>query len=162
MSRMSDFEIRANNIHIAIETAGHRVDDFGYSDDSTHESVSRVIGMFITWLTACEEARLQGSFFSKVINQLPANDDPSWDTYIMPQPSTSLKQRVEALWGIRIAFTHGDGDINLITNQNNKNFALNAPNILDGVSIENNVMILNENIYPVAIKTMVQIRDVLA
>ena len=82
MSEMSEFEIRANNVRTAIETASHRVDDFGCSDDPILESVSRVVGMFITWLTACEEARLHGSFYSKVINQLPINDVPNWATVL--------------------------------------------------------------------------------
>jgi len=56
---MSDFEIRANNIETAIQCAGDRVEGFGYSDDAPEETVSRVVGMFITWLTACEEARQQ-------------------------------------------------------------------------------------------------------
>lgn len=57
MSNMSDFEIRANNMVTAIETAQQRVEDFGYSNDSPAETVSRIVGMFVTWLTACCQAR---------------------------------------------------------------------------------------------------------
>jgi len=166
MAAMSSFEIRANNIETAIQSARGRVKDFGYSDDSPEETVSRVVGMFITWLTACEEARQQeangsASFTRNVIQALPAEDDPNWDTYIMPQPNSTLRQRAESLWGIRIAYTHGDGDTELITNQNNKKYATNAPNILGGVAIQNGKLILNECVYHEAIRTMVQIRDVL-
>jgi len=166
MAAMSKFEIRANNIKTAIELARNRVVDFGYSDDSSQETVSRVVGMFITWLTACEEARQQeatsgASFTKNVIQVLPIEDDSSWVSYIMPPPNSTLRQRAESLWGIRITYTHGDGDIDLITNPNNKNYAINAPNILRGVSIENNKLVLNENVYHEAIRTMVQIRDLL-
>ena len=166
MTAMSDFEIRANNIETAIQSARERVVDFGYSDDSPEEAVSRVVGMFITWLTACEEARQQesngsASFTRNVIQALPVEDDPNWDTYLQPPPSSTLRQRAEALWGIRVAYTHGDGDIELITNLNNKEYAKNAPNILRGVSIQDGKLILNEGVYHEAIRTMVQIRDVL-
>ncbi len=166
MPGMSNFEIRANNIQTAINTTRNRIEDFGYEDDSAEESVSRVIGMYITWLTSSEEARQQSinsnaTFRKNVIDVLPTNDDPSWDHYIEPAPTSTLKQRAEALWGIRIAFTHGDGDIDLITNTTNKNFALNAPSVFNSVSINSNKMMLNESIYHTAIKTMVQIRDVL-
>jgi hypothetical protein len=112
---MTDFEVRANNIEVAISGARHRVDDFGYDDDPPEEAVSRVIGMFICWLTACEEARLQGSvpgasFRRDIIDALPLADNPAWDSYIQPPPASSLRKRTESLWGIRIAFTHGDGD----------------------------------------------------
>ena len=78
MGVMSDFEIRANNI----ETAEQRVTDFGYSYDSPKETVSRVVGMFVIWLTSCEEARHQStsanaSFIRNVINQLPVQDYPN-------------------------------------------------------------------------------------
>ncbi|MBM0744314.1 hypothetical protein JOY44_22320 [Phormidium sp. CLA17] len=163
---MSDFEIRANNIMTAIEIAEHRVSNYGYSDDPPEETVSRVIGMFITWLTACEEARQQvvngnASFTRNVIEALPVDDDPNWDTCIMPPSNSTLKERAQALWGIRVAFTHGDGDITLIKNTQNRQFAINSQSQLMGVSIQNNKIYLRETVCHIAIRTMVQIRDVL-
>lgn len=166
MSAMSDFEIRANNIVTAIQVADHRVKDFGYAEDSPEEASSRIVGMFVTWLTACEEARHQAtnssaSYTRNVINALPVQDDPNWDDYIMPPPTSTLRERAEALWGVRIAFTHGDGDLNLISNQQNKSYAQNAAKILEGVSINGTKLILNGGLFHSAIRTMVQIRDVI-
>ncbi len=163
---MSDFEIRANNIATAISNTRQMVEDFGYDDDTPEEAESRVIGMYITWLTATEEARHQqangnASFKRDVIDQLPITDDSSWSSYISPQPTSTLRERVEALWGIRIAFSHGDGDIDLITSPTNKAYAENVPNIFPNIKIENNQMILNSAIINKAIRTMVQVRDVL-
>lgn len=162
---MLSFEMRANNIQIAIEAAGQRIEDFGYTGDSKEEAVSRVVGMFITWLTSSEEARHQiissnASYRKNVINILPNIDDPTWDDYIKPRPNSTLKERAEALWGIRVAFTHGDGDINLITNSINKQYAINAANIFNGVSIIGSQMTLSEGLYHEAIRTMVQIQDI--
>lgn len=161
MSKMCPFEIRANNIVIALETAGQRVDDFGYQDDPTIETVSRTVGMFLTWLTACEEARLGGPFSEKVIKRLPEVDDQSWGTYILPKPESSLKNRIKSIWGARIAFTHADGEIDLITNFTNKGYALEAEEYLPGVKIENGKMYLNENVFHTAIRSIVHVRDIL-
>jgi len=163
---MSDFETRANNIATAISITRQRIEDFGYADDSPEEADSRVIGMYITWLTATEEARHQqasgnASFKRDVIDQLPITDDSSWGSYILPEPTSTLRERVEALWGIRIAFSHGDGDINLIASPINKAYAENVPNIFSSIRIKSNKMILNSSIIHQAIKTMVQVRDVL-
>lgn len=161
---MSDFEIRANNISTAISVARQRVKDFGYDDDSSEASESRVVGMFITWLTASEEARQQAvnsnaSFKKSVIDVLPLQDDINWDSYL--SANTTLRQRAEALWGIRVAFTHGDGNIDLITNTTNRAYVLNAPNVFSNIKIENNTLVLTNSIFHQAIRTMVQIRDVI-
>lgn len=163
---MTDFEMRANNIEVAISTVRQRVEDFGYPHESPDETVSRVVGMFICWLTACEEARFQdigagATFRTAVIDALPTVDDPNWDTYIMPKPSSSLKQRAEALWGIRIAFTHADGDTNLISNSTNRAFAQNAPLHIPGVALENGKLNLSGCNTHTPIRTIVQLRAVL-
>ena len=166
MSVMSDFEIRANNITTGISGVRSRIEDFGYSEDDAAESVSRVVAMFITYLTTCEEARhignnINATFSSDVLARLPEQDNPTWGTYIVPAPTSTLKERVESLWGVRVAFTHGDGDLSLIKNQRNKLFAEDAPSHLRGVTVTNGVMSINEGVFHVAIRTMVQVRDVL-
>ena len=158
---MSPFEIRANNIVTAIQAAGQRVDDFGYQDDPTIETVSRTVGMFLTWLTACEEARLGSPFHEKVIDRLPEVDHPSWEIYILPKPQSSLKNRIKSIWGARIAFTHADGEIDLIMNSRNKGYALEAEKYLPGVKIENRKMYLNNSVFHTAIRSMVHVRDIL-
>ena len=105
MGNMTDFEIRANNIATAISASHQRVEHFGYSDDPAKESVSRIYGMFITWLTACEEARHQNSYSKSVISALPNIDDPNWKTYISPAPTSTLKQRIESLW-VYVLYSH--------------------------------------------------------
>ena len=159
--RMTDFELRANNIITAIEAANSRIENFGYSDDPPAESVSRIYGMFVTWLTACEESRLGGSYSQSVIAALPSNDDPLWPTFIQPQPTSTLQQRASALWGIRIAFTHGDGDVSLITNAANKAYATNAPSHFPGVTIAGSRLSLTPAIAHSAIRTIVQVRSIL-
>ncbi len=166
MKPMTDFEIRANNIEVAIAGARHRVADFGYRDDPTEEAVSRVIGMFICWLTACEEARLQGSvsgasFRHNIIDALPICDDPAWDAYIQPPPTSSLRKRAESLWGIRIAFTHGDGDTRLIQDQINRRYAQDAHQHIPGVVLVNGKLNLAGCNCHTPIRTIVQIQDVL-
>ena len=166
MKPMTDFEVRANNIEVAISGARHRVDEFGYEDDPSEEAVSRVIGMFICWLTACEEARLQGSvpgasFRRDIIDALPLADDPEWDSYIQPPAASSLRKRTESLWGIRIAFTHGDGDTRLIRDDTNRNYALDAPQHIPGVVLVNGKLNLAGCNCYTPIRTIVQIQDVL-
>jgi len=161
MSRMSDFEARANNIATAICASRDRIEDFGYGDDPVDEAVSRIYGMFITWLTSCEEARHEKGYSESVIAALPDQDDPNWRVYMKPLPKGTLKQRAQCLWGIRVAFTHGDGEIASIQNIKNRTYAENAATILPGVSLENNRLLLNRAIEHTAIRTMVQIRDIL-
>ncbi len=163
---MNEFETRANNIRTAIGAARYRVDNFGYKQDNTEETVSRIIGMFITWLTSTEEARhqddeLNGSFKKDVIDKLPEIDDPTWDSYIKPAPTSTLKSRVESLWGIRIAYTHGDGDISLIRNRTNKNYAIQAVTTFASVELKDDRLHINEGILHEAIRTFVQLRDIL-
>lgn len=122
---MTDFEIRANNIFTGIQNIKTRIVDFGYADDDAVNGVSRIMGMFIVYLTACEETRQNslgkiGGFTSTDIANLPDIDDASWPTYIEPVPTYTLKDRAKALWGIRIAFTHGDGYVTQITNVTNR------------------------------------------
>ncbi len=161
MRIMSAFETRAHNIVTALQATRHRVEAFGYSEDPVNESVSRVFRMFLTWLTACEEARLGGSFHSKVIDLLPDVDDSGWETYIMPKPESTLKQRVQAIWGVRITFTHGDGDIDLITNLRNRDYALNSIKHLPGTKIDNGKLYLSSSVSYTAIRTIVQVRDII-
>lgn len=166
MSLMSDFETRANNIETGIRGVRSRVEQFGYSDDEAAESVSRVVAMFVTYLTACEEARhiqndINASFSREVLDKLPDIDEPSWGSNIRPVPTSSLKKRLESLWGIRVAFTHGDGDLSLIRSLRNKQFAINAPLHLEGVAVHQNIMTLNEGIFHVAIRSVVQLREIL-
>jgi hypothetical protein len=165
MAEMSDFEVRANDIWTGISTVKNRVEDFGYASGG-NETMSNVIGMFITWLTASEEVRQNslgkiGSFTSTVIKELPEDDDPSWKKYI-GKPLGTLKQRTKSLWGIRIAFTHGNGDIDNITNPVNKEYARLAVKFLPGVKLDGTILELNSSISNHAIRTIIQIQELLS
>ena len=162
MKPMSPFEVRANNIEVAISAARERVKDFGYEDDPPEETVSRIIGMFVTWLTACEEARLNKPFTEGVIKALPQTDDPNWQPYIQPPPSSTLRQRAEALWGIRIAFTHADGDTGMIENLRNRTYAEDAAKHIPGVVLgPDKKLRLGMNVCHTAARTIVQVQDVI-
>ena len=165
---MSTFEIRANNYLTAIQTSSQRINDFGYADEEPEEVVSRIYSSFVVWLTACEEARAQqrlgtnnASFGRDVVEALPLADDPSWGTYIQPLPNTTLRARAEGLWGIRVAATHGDGDLLKIRSARNRGYASNAPNVLPGLTIRNDNLYVSSGVTHYAVRTIVQIQDVL-
>jgi hypothetical protein len=167
MNPMTPFEVRANNMMTAIQGVHGRVEEYGYTGDSAEECQSRVIGMFVTWLTACEEVRQPSnngspSFLRDVITKLPITDDPTWPAYIEPAPHSTLRQRAESLWGIRIAFTHADGDTNKISNPTNKQYAQSSPVFLPGVGLDSfGRLHLEPGLCHVAVRTVVQLRDVI-
>ena len=169
---MTPFEIRANNYATAIAGASQRIDDFGYKDESPQEVLSRIYASFVIWLTASEEARAQtelglqsASFRKHIIGAIPKSDDPDWDVYIgrskNDPPVSSLYDRACSLWGIRIAFAHGDGDTSLILDKTNKGYAEAAPNHLPGVTIKGDRLYVG-GITHVAIRTIVQIQKEIA
>ena len=167
-SMMSAFEIRANNILTVIQGARLRIENFGYKHDHAHEAVSAINGAFITWLVACEEARAQvrtsnpeATFLRDVIKCVPDNDDPSWPVFIEPKPTSSLRRRLEALWGIRVAYTHSDGSVGGITNSNSRSFAEHAPNHIEGVSLVADRLDISNCSLHVAIRSIVQVRSLL-
>jgi len=157
---MSEFEQIANDVVTAIETAESRISDFGYGP-ATDEAVSAVNAGLVTWLISSEERRLNGSFRTKVLDQLPNNDDPSWQTYISPAPAHSLKRRLEALWGIRIAYTHTAADVTMISNARNRQYAIDAPRYINGCELRNNILMINKLDFHTTIRSIVQVRDVL-
>lgn len=165
MSEMSEFEIRANNIWTGIQNSENRIKDFGYESEDPYDLMSQIIGMFITWLNATEEVRQNskgnsGSFRTTIIDKLDEDDDPNWNSYLAESKGT-LKNRVKSLWGIRIAFTHGNGDISLIKNDINREYAKNSKKYLPGIELKNNKLKLRGFIIHHAIRTIVQVRDII-
>jgi len=160
---MSTFELIANDIVTGIATSADRIRDFGYEED-IEKSLSGIYSMFVSWLIGYEEERQtdlgRGTSFTKtLIQNLPDHDDPSWESYIMPAPSTTLKKRCMDLWGVRIAFTHGNGNIDRILDQKVKRWAENID--IRGVRLEDRRLIVNGGISHYAIRTIVQVQDVL-
>lgn len=166
---MGPFETRATNIMVGIGAADHRIRDFGYDDDPVEHAVSAIRASYITWLVACVEAMAQdlsgspsASFRSHVIDKLPDLDDPNWEDYILPKPKSSLRRRLEALWGIRVAFTHSDGRTDMISNVTNRGFAEAAPKHINGVELTNNRLCLQRADLRTPTRSIVQVRDLLA
>ncbi|WP_171134948.1 hypothetical protein [Ruegeria sp. HKCCD7221] len=157
---MSEFEQIANDVVTAMETAEYRISEFGYGA-ATDEAVSAVNAGLVTWLISSEERRLNGSFRKKVLDQLPNNDDPNWQSYISPQPTHSLKRRLEALWDIRIAYTHTAADVTMISNAQNQQYAIDAPRYINGCELRNNILMVNKLDFHTAVRSIVQVRDIL-
>jgi hypothetical protein len=166
MSAMSAFEVRATDMALVVQRARQVVEDWGHEPSEARAVASNAIAMFVCWLTAVEEARHRTrakvpSFSKHVIERLPAVDDPAWSTCVMPKPSASLRQRAEALWGIRIAFTHANGDTDGIESAVNKRFALSAPARIPGVQLDGTRLDLSSCGLHLPIRTVVQIQEVL-
>ena len=130
------------NLGLVIGHADHRTETCGFPDNGKTASVLRAA--FVTWLVACEEARAQirtenptADFVNQVINVLPDLDDPSWQQTNADGFTAPLKDRMRSLWGVRIAFTHSDGDISKISSARNRAWAENARFYLNGVSLDN-------------------------
>jgi hypothetical protein len=143
---MSDYDYKLMfNLSSAIGHADHRTASYGYPDDGRTSSVLRAA--FVTWLVACEEARAQvrtndpkASFVKYVVEALPNSDDLNWEQTNSEGFPSSLKNRMQGLWGIRIAFTHSDGDVSKIVNLKNKAWAQSAHLHVKGVSMSGNVI----------------------
>ena len=165
---MTPFEVRANNIVTAIEASRSRIEDFGYRDDSASEAVSAVFASYVTWLVACEEARAierlkkeRVSFRRDIVEVLPKSDPNTWKSYIQPAPKSSLRKRMEAIWGLRVAFTHSDGTLSKIADQKNRDFAAEAPRHLDGLIENDGKLDASHLSLHLVTRSFVHLRDIL-
>jgi hypothetical protein len=129
------------NLGLVIGHAEHRTKTCGFLDNGKTASVLRAA--FVTWIVACEEARAQlrtgnpsADFLNQVINALPDLDDPTWEQTNSDGFHSSLKYRMKSLWGIRIAFTHSDGDTAKICNTRNRTWAESAHLHINGVTMK--------------------------
>jgi hypothetical protein len=164
----SDFELRADNICIALSAARHRIENYGYDHKPADIAISALRATFITWLVACEEARAQdrlgnskANFVDSVLELLPIADDPSWPNFIEPPPLSSLRHRLEALWGIRIAYTHSDGNVMKIASEKNRKFAIQAPLHLPGTSLIGNWLDVSKCDLHTVKRSIIQVRSIL-
>ena len=133
------------NLSLVIGHAEHRTDTCGFPDGGKTSTILRA--SFVTWLVACEESRAQNrtndqnaSFVKHVIEALPVCDDPNWEQTNSEGFHASLKNRMQGLWGIRIAFTHSDGDVSNILNLNSKTWAQSAHLHVKGVTMRGSVI----------------------
>ncbi len=143
-----DYELMFN-LSLVIGHADHRTETSGFPDSGKTSTVLRAA--FVTWLVACEEARAQirtndpkASFVRHVIEFLPDDDDPAWEQTNSVGFHASLKNRMRALWGIRIAFTHSDGDILKIGSSNNREWAGFAHLYVKGVTMNEDIIDMSQ------------------
>lgn len=160
MCPMSEFELIANDIKTGIEMADLRIADFGYDHDRRYAK-SCIQASVVSWMTAYEEHRLGGSFPSVVIDKLPDTDDPNWGSYIMPPPNVTLKNRMEAMWAIRIAYTHSAGYISGISNNTNQTRATQVPHHMQGCRIDGDLLDCSGLSLHTCIRSIVHVQDLL-
>lgn len=160
MGAMSDFELIANDIETGINSAGMLIDDFGYNHDRRY-SISCIQASVVSWMTSYEERRLGGSFPDVVINRLPDSDDPRWANYITPPPTATLKQRMEAMWAIRIAYTHSAGFVSGISNATNRARAMSAPLYIPGCRIDGDLLDCSNISLHTCTRSIVHVQDLL-
>ena len=157
---MTPFERLANDIVVGIELSRDRIEDFGYQED-TQYALSCINASLIIWLTASEEKRLGGAFRDCVVDQLPDQNDPAWGHNIRPIPGTSLKERMQALWGIRVAFTHGAGDLTRLSNRQNRLWAESATRIVPGCQLSGDLLNCSGMNFHLPIRSIVQVQEIL-
>jgi hypothetical protein len=133
------------NLSLVIGHADHRTETCGFADSGKTSTVLRAA--FVTWLVACEEARAQirtndpkASFVKHVVEFLPDDDHPAWEQTNSEGFHSSLKNRMQGIWGIRIAFTHSDGDVSKIGNLKSKAWAQSAHSHVKGVAMSGNMI----------------------
>jgi hypothetical protein len=138
------------NMALVVGHAEYRLENCGMTMENPSLVPSVLRASIITWHIACEEARAQRStgnananFVESCIEPLPENDDPTWPRLLEPPATSPLKRRLEALWGIRIAFTHSVGDTKRITSAKNRQFAVDSPMHIPGVKIVREVLDLS-------------------
>jgi len=129
--------------------------------DSIEEAkslMSRLRGTLIASICGEIEEKL-GRNFSSFIPQLP--DTPTRRTQSfwhasMPNGST-LRGRAKIMWAIRIAYTHGNGKYSQINDPQVAQY-LNETHF-DGISIENDKIVLSGRIAFPAVRTAVDIYE---
>lgn len=133
--------------------------------DSIEEAESlmrRFRGIFVASLVGEIEEKI-GRKFSSVFNQLSDTPTIPYSEYWfvdMPRSSTP-RGRAKVMWAIRIAYTHGNGHINQITDQNVADFL--GPRFVRkhfrGVAVDNDIVKINGDVTHPALKTALEIYE---
>lgn len=129
--------------------------------DTKEEAVSlmsRLRGNLIASLCG-EIEEITGIGFAKIISQLSDKPDLKTSKFRhenMPETS-SLKGRAQIMWAIRLAFTHGNGDIAQIDDANVAAYLFNKH--LDDVTVEANRVVLGRKVTFPSIRTTVEILE---
>jgi hypothetical protein len=160
----SSFWIRADNLQTAVQTAHHRVAEFGYGgEEGGRQAASDVAAMYVVLLIACEEARAERrgydrpSFVDHVVRQLPDQDEID---HSEPMLTSSLRRLAESLWGVRVTFTHSDGQLTQLRAQSHQ-WAERAPSHIRGVTASGHQLEIDGGIMHPALRTIEAIRATL-
>ncbi len=132
------------------------------SDEEAKSLMRRLRGTFIASLVGEIEEKI-GRKFSSVFNQLPDTPTTYSNKYWfedMP-PTSTARGRAKVMWAIRIAYTHGNGHIDQITDNEVADFLQQefAQKHFRGISVENDIVqVYGDVTYP-ALKTVLEIDD---
>ena len=129
------------------------------------ESLARRLrGIFIASLVGEVEEKITTKF-SSVFEQLSNSPTPQGSGYWfehMPESSTPCG-RAKVMWAIRIAYTHGNGNISQIGDPKIKEFL--EPTFVNkhfkGIKVENDIVTGLEKVPYPAIKTVLEIENIL-
>lgn len=139
---MNDWRVLAENVGTGLHGARVALDQFGYDGLIEGATRSRLNGLAVAWLTSSVEAHLhkrgvnRPSFRKHVVEILPLDEDPNFNTQRHVPWTTTRRERCEALWGIRVAATHSDLNVSLIDDETNQAWARNTPNAFDSATLD--------------------------
>ncbi|MBT3043514.1 MAG: hypothetical protein KME67_11685 [Candidatus Thiodiazotropha sp. (ex Codakia orbicularis)] len=132
------------------------------SDEEARALMRRLRGIFVASVVGEIEEKI-GRSFSSTFQQLPCTPTHKNSEYwFEDMPSTSSPRgRAQVMWAIRIAYTHGNGHINQITDRDvaaylQPSFAMRH---FRGLRVENEIVqVFGDVTYP-ALKTTLEIYE---
>ncbi len=132
--------------------------------DEAYSIARRLRGIFIASLVGEIEEEI-GNKFSSLFKQLsnePTEKNSQYWFRHMPKSSTPLG-RAKVMWAIRIAYTHGNGNINQIGDTNVAKYL--DPEFTDkhfnGIQVKDDIVSGLDQVPYSAIKTVLEIKDTL-
>jgi len=132
------------------------------SQDEAASLISRFRGTLIASLVG-EVEELTGKSFSSLFDQLSKSPTPKNSKYwfsSMPSNSSS-RGRAEVMWAIRVAYTHGNGHADQISDVGVRDFLVpnNAARHFQGVKVVNDRIELGHEVSHPAMKTVLELCD---
>jgi len=130
------------------------------SEEEAKSLMRRFRGIFIASLVGEIEEKI-GRKFSSIFDQLSDRPTQPHSMYWfedMPETS-SLRGRAKLMWAIRVAYTHGNGHINQISDQNVAAYLkLEFAKLhFRGLKVENDLVQVSDDVIHPAIKTALEI-----
>jgi hypothetical protein len=133
-----------------------------HSQEEAESLIRRFRGIFVASLVGEIEEKIRRKF-SSVFDQLqdvPTLKESSYWFVDMPSTSTA-RGRAKVMWAIRIAYTHGNGHIDQITDKDVANYLKPAfvRRHFSGVRVENDIVKLSGSVTHPALKTAIEIKE---